>query len=360
MKIVNTGNIYRIYDDSLQTYDELPAQVYLVRFSKMSGFFLEKYSDIEIKEKIYGVHEKKIKKVFHAFDVMERNVGVILSGDKGIGKSLFAKMVGKRAIENGLPLLLINEYVPGIANYLDSIEQECVVIFDEFDKTFGQISGQDVQNDPQTELLTLFDGLSQGKKMFVITCNKLRDINDYLINRPGRCHYHFRFEYPNADEIREYLKDKIDPEYYDEVENVVKFAQKIDLNYDCLRAIAFELGNGEKFSDAIKDLNIVNTDYHYYSVCMLLENGEKSYVRNLRLDLFAKEQHISFSFDKYDEIVAVFHSNNINFNTATGLGFIPEEKIQWEYEDDEDNAKNPIPSGIIIEKQNTNNIHYDV
>ena len=56
------------------------------------------------------------------------------------------------------------------------IEQEVMILFDEFDKTFGSIKAADGMADPQTEMLTLFDGLSQGKKMFVITANRQHKI----------------------------------------------------------------------------------------------------------------------------------------------------------------------------------------
>ena len=63
MRIIKVGNTFRTYDDSLETFDKLPAQNYVVRFQKNSGFFLEKYADIEIKEKTYGVHMSKVEKV---------------------------------------------------------------------------------------------------------------------------------------------------------------------------------------------------------------------------------------------------------------------------------------------------------
>ena len=46
--------------------------------------------------------------------------------------------------------------------------------------------------------------------MYIVTCNELRGLNDYILNRPGRFHYHFRFEYPTATEIREYMEDKLE------------------------------------------------------------------------------------------------------------------------------------------------------
>ena len=93
MKAISIGKTFEIYDDSLLTYDKLPAQVYTIRFSQMKGFYLEKHQNIEInEEKIYGVHLQKIQKVIKSFEKMERNLGVILSGDKGIGKSRFFLM----------------------------------------------------------------------------------------------------------------------------------------------------------------------------------------------------------------------------------------------------------------------------
>lgn len=99
MRAIQSGNTFRIYDNSMKTYDQLPPNAYLVNFSEQTGFFLTLYSDISINEKVYGVHTGKINKVFNAFQQFNRNLGVILSGDKGIGKSLFSKMLAQKAME---------------------------------------------------------------------------------------------------------------------------------------------------------------------------------------------------------------------------------------------------------------------
>lgn len=102
MRVISSGNTYEVFDDSLKTYDKFPVQTYVVRFSKFKGFYLEKYMDIEIKEdKIYGVHMEKVEKVLRSFEKFDRNLGVILSGDKGIGKSLFAKLLSIEAVNRG-------------------------------------------------------------------------------------------------------------------------------------------------------------------------------------------------------------------------------------------------------------------
>lgn len=110
----------------------------------MTGFYLEKYNEFDIKEnKIYGNHldkVNKVNKVIKSFELFDRNLGVILSGNKGIGKSLFAKLLAIKANEKGYPLIVVDSFIPGIASYLESIQQEVVVLFDEFDKTFFSIN----------------------------------------------------------------------------------------------------------------------------------------------------------------------------------------------------------------------------
>lgn len=166
MKVISSGNTYEIFDDTLRVYEKLPAQNYIVRFSKFKGFYLDKYTDIQINEdKVYGVHTTKADKVLRTFANMNRSLGVILSGDKGIGKSLFAKLLAVKAKEQNIPLIVVDKYITGIASYLENIDQEVMVLFDEFDKTFGGITAKDGEANPQTELLSSFDGVSAGKKI---------------------------------------------------------------------------------------------------------------------------------------------------------------------------------------------------
>lgn len=270
MHIVESGKRYRIFNNAITTYDQLPPKTYRVDYVPETRIFsLLEAHDFEIPEtKIYGQHLDKVKKVLNSMDKMNRNLGVILSGDKGIGKSLFSKCLGLKARKKGIPVILVNEYHEGIANFLEEIEQTVMILFDEYDKTFDE-----KKHNCQAEMLSLFDGVSAGKKLFVITCNEIQSLSQYLINRPGRFHYHFRFLYPTADEIRDYMEDKLDKQYYDEIENVTAFSVRMNLNYDCLRSIAFELNNGLKFQQAINDLNIIRiSQYKNIKIIVEFEN----------------------------------------------------------------------------------------
>lgn len=318
MKIVSFGNEYRIFPDDLKTYDQFPASTYKINFNPMAGFSLEKIPNFEnIEEKTYGNHEERIEKVLHSYERFNRSLGVILSGDKGMGKSLFTQMLAKEAVERGMPVIMVTKPFKGIAEFIDKIEQECLVIFDEFEKVFtnsgdrrGYADNQpDNSIESQTDLLGVFDGTSQQKRLYAITVNKLHLVNEYMVSRTGRFHYHIRFDYPTADEIEIYLHDKLEEQYHGEIKHVVTFATRVKLNYDSLRAIAFELNSGYSFKSAISDLNILNTDAQRYDVRINFTTGQAVDLKGQRLNLFGE----SIRLDGHHEGDGYF---NLNFETS--------------------------------------------
>jgi hypothetical protein len=76
---------------------------------------------------------------------------------------MVARLLGRKAVEKGFPVIIVESFVDGIGSFIDSIEQEILVLFDEFDKTF--VSNKDEGIDPQSSMLSLFDGVAQGKKV---------------------------------------------------------------------------------------------------------------------------------------------------------------------------------------------------
>lgn len=371
MKVIRTGNKYQICSDSVQTYDQLPTATYTVEYDRDEGCYLTRIPDITVREKSYGVHLEKAGKVLSSFRDFHRSLGVILSGDKGIGKSMFAKIVCERALKEGYPVILVENSVPGLARYIDSVMQECVVLFDEFDKIFKSNSDKD----DQAGLLSLFDGTSGGKKLYLVTCNELYSLNTYIVNRPGRFHYHFRFDYPLPDDIRAYLTDKLKPEYAGEIEKVVDFSRKTSLNYDCLRAIAFELNRGTDFAHAIADLNIMTTDQEEYRVYLYLDNGKSVHNFHYKTNLFDYDVGMTY-IRFYDDdgcfaLGAYFEKRKVIFDISKNDVIIPAEGIQIDrdnrnddddyFDDDEkpnENLKNVQPLYMTFKKAGMKNLHY--
>ena len=365
MKIINTGVSYMVYADDLVTYDALPAKTYAVNFQPLRGFSLEERPPLEVTERVFGVHEEKARKVLRSYADFQRSLGVILSGPKGIGKSLFARLLCQNAIADGIPVIVVDRYVSGIAQFISSIRQEVLILFDEFDKTFGKLKNGEGE-DPQAGLLSLFDGTEGGKRLFVVTCNELRNLNDFLINRPGRFHYHFRFDNPSADEVRDYLNYLLDDGHKDQIERVVAFSGRIGLNYDCLRAIAFELNHGESFDTALKDLNIVNLDPERYDFTLSFEDGTILRHMNQSIDLYsgAESENVSL-YTMRGEYVADVHFDpaNCEYDMQKGTLFLRGEDIfiDWFAADEEEEYyKAKKPQRLTIKRNYGRMIHYAV
>ena len=363
-----TSTKVEIYNDTVATYDRLPAKTYIIRFAKLSGFYLDEYSDIDVAEdRIYGNHVQKAQKVLRSFGQFGRNLGVILSGNKGIGKSLFARLLSGEALKNDIPVIIVDKYISGIASYIETIDQNIMVLFDEFDKTFGDVKVPDGEVEAQAALLGLFDGITSGKKLFVITCNDIRKLSDFIVNRPGRFHYHFRFEYPSAEEIKTYLYDKLDKSRHSEIEHIIAFSRKVDLNYDCLRAIAFEINNGESFQDAISDLNIINLSQECYDITIYFKNGSPMSVKNKQVDVFIDEEiSMFFSGDDFNEILTVgFWIKDSVYDVKSNCAIISADKLKISYDVDYEEVfvekiKELVPDYLAIKKVREKSLHYAV
>lgn len=270
MNIISAGSRFQVYGEDVKTYQKLPVGTYTVNCGQMTGFWLSERTDLTVTEdKIYGTTPAKIRKVMTSYNLVDRNFGVLLSGQKGIGKSLFVRLLAREAIAANLPVITVTEPYAGLATFLSSIEQDCVIVFDEFEKVFAA----EEDRNPQDELLSLFDGLDGGHKLFIVTCNELENINQYMLNRPGRFHYHFTMEPPTATEIAEYMRDKLLPQYHNLIQDVVNIAIIADMPYDYLRAIAFELNQGYSLKEAMSDLNITRVDGNRFNVTIYLNNG---------------------------------------------------------------------------------------
>lgn len=340
MNVVHSGDTYQIYGEALKTYNNLPVGTYEINFSKFTGFFLTAHTDLSVsEERIYGSSPAKVEKVLRGFEVADRNFGVILSGKKGIGKSLFARQLAIRAKEIGLPFIIVSNYIPGIASFISSIEQEVIILFDEFEKTFSKQESCD----PQEEMLSLFDGIDGGKKLFIITCNEVRQLNSYLLNRPGRFHYHFILSNPNPDEIREYMNDKLKEEYHPLIKKIINFSMSVDLTYDILRAIAFELNMGYSFEETLMDLNISKESAPKYNMIITFSDGSIRTIENEKIDTYSGERKFFWIRNtRNDDAIRIsFIPSNIIIDSERSEMMIDPENVSLYVDEDYYDFNNP-------------------
>lgn len=373
MTVIRSGDVYELYDDSVKTFSRLPVGTYTVEFDPRKGCYLMEHSSIEVTEKAYGVQDQKVEKVMRTFSGMGRSLGVILSGDKGIGKTMFAKKLCAKAIGEGIPVILVEGCYEGIVRLIERIDQECLVLFDEFEKTFVEKTtgyDDDDEDGDQSKLLSLFDGTSGGKKLYVVTCNDIYKLNDCLINRPGRFHYHFRFEYPSQSEIEEYMTDNLDASYRTEIPKVVTFAKKVRLNYDCLRAIALEINMGVSFEEAISDLNILNVEEYEYDITLCFENGKKLYNKRYEIDLYDEEDPFAwipfYNLAGAEVVQARFNKSAITYDPKTGAGVIQSNGFSLDFDVYDEDSKDVTPyrrikpSCITFSRSKEKKLHFSV
>ena len=165
-----------------------------------------------------------------------------------------------------------------------------------------------------------------------------------------------------------YTDDKLEEKYYDEIESVVNFASRVDLNYDCLRSIAFELNNGSSFKEAIKDLNIVNNSELRYNLTLMLNNGERMTEFNVCLDLFNPQRDYKVYFSdrkRLDCLPVSFYIMDSVPDYNTGVVKISGEKLALEYSyyDKEEHSKEVEEIGakeLIITRAMDARLHYAV
>ena len=139
--------------------------------------------------------------------------------------------------------------------------------------------------------------------------------------------------------------------------------------YDCLRAIAFELNQGISFSEAAKDLNILNIIREEYNLILQLDNGIMLHKNRFLTNLFDHDGYHS-CVEMYDnsgrEILNVFFNKKyVVYDLGRNATIIPAEGLSLDFSDIDDvkikeefgSAK---PVCLIFHKCRTRNLHYTV
>ena len=275
MKIIEMENTLRLFPDNLTVKDEIPPGTYIVKFSPLSGYSLERQKNFENKIKVYGNHLELRDKMLRRYENSEKNFGVILGGKKGTGKSMLARLVSEKLIEKGIPTIIIKEDSDGITDFINSIEQPVLILMDEFEKIFIK-NDEYPEDDTQVKFLNVFDGISNLKHFYMITINDYDKLNNYLKGRTGRFYYDFKFGDISADEIEEYIDDNLTCELDVKKEKLISILNRIKTNYDQLEAIVKELNYGETLRDTLTYLNlgIYDIDLQFINIRAFLSDGD--------------------------------------------------------------------------------------
>ena len=237
---------------SLNTFNGLPVGTYVVR-RDIHGFYLENEADMKLPSKIYGNVSDRADRIINTFNDRISSTGVILAGEKGGGKTLLTKFISVNLREAGISTIIVNSPFFGdeFNSFISGIEEPMLVLFDEYEKVYSD-------GDAQNSLLTLFDGVFNNRKLFIVTTNSYYGVSDFMQNRPGRFFYRFMYKGLDPQLVLEYCIDNLrNKDYIDSVVEFCKFHTSI--NFDGLFAIVQEMNRyDENIGDATQYLNIDN------------------------------------------------------------------------------------------------------
>lgn len=260
------GDIYTLTEGNFTASTTLDDGIYRTVQNPISGeIFLERIGDeFTFGFKLYGLDEKLITHVLNTYNKQEtkHNLGVLLNGAKGTGKTVTAKYLANRL---GLPVIVCDRPFPGLANFLASIDHDCVFFFDEFEKNFRLQCGND-EDCAGEDLLSIMDGVYSGNccHVFLLTTNELR-VNDNLLSRPSRIRYLKSFgDVIDRKILEEYIDDNLNnKEYKDEILDFVDTLTMATI--DIVKSIVDEVNLHDCHIDEFKEFfNVKESKYYYY------------------------------------------------------------------------------------------------
>ena len=213
-----------------QNVEKLPVGIYTVKINPQNKELYLEFSreKFEFPFKVYGIEESFVARVAKTYNAVSTNLGVLLNGIKGTGKSVTAELICNAL---NVPVILVTEDLPGLVSFMNEFNQEVVFFMDEYEKTFKG-EGRDERSH---KLLSIMDGClnTSYKKVFLFTTNNLY-VDDNLLQRPGRIRYRKTFGNLSPEAIMEILKDKLErPDFHDSLFNLISQLEIVTVDIVC-------------------------------------------------------------------------------------------------------------------------------
>lgn len=248
---LSSGTRVNIADETdLQVSSALPTANYIVQVTPAGEFYLKRIDAFEQPKKYYGDVKTRAGRVIGTYRSRAKSTGVLLSGVPGSGKTLLAREVCIECSKQGISTVIINEPYTGdkFSSFLASIDMECVIFFDEFEKVYN--------SEDQEAVLTIFDGTYTQKKLFLVTVNNVNKLVDPFISRPGRLYYHFKYDGVDHDFMVSYVNENVvNPEHREGLINILS-KLFVGASFDSMSSLVEEMNRYNESAETV--MNFMN------------------------------------------------------------------------------------------------------
>ncbi|MCQ2235678.1 MAG: AAA family ATPase [Bacteroidales bacterium] len=304
------GVNYAIVNDNNIVVKNLPVGVYNMCETKIErSIYLERIGDkFTFSFERFGFDDEFIDYVVKRYKKLNKNMGVLLNGTKGCGKTCTAKVL---ANELNLPVIIVSSLFDNIGEFIQKIGNSCCFFFDEFDKLCE--SGY---SDNTSILLPIFDGVRSGdaKHVFILTTNELK-INKNFISRPGRILYRKSYDSLSVESISKYVeKYLVKKEYYGEImEEIGRMSIK---SIDIIKTLIDEVNDMDVAPHVAMDFLNINV-IKYHVICRL--DYRPDFVRDdFCLSDFLGGNPYEFCSKQGDEFLTTKNPHNLNVGDRLG------------------------------------------
>jgi len=257
MNILKKEGKLFVSNEAVSCFEKLPIGVYMLdQDPRTSEFFLIEKETFTLPKKLYGDFAC-VDRWLTAYNSAEKNMGIILSGLKGSGKTITAE---KLCLDSKMPVIIISNAFSGV-NFINFITcpviQNSIIFIDEYEKIY-KADFRDVEKD----ILSIMDGAYKTRLMFLLTCNNFT-ISEYLINRPSRIKYRKDYDNLEPEIVEAVIEDLLDNK--DNKQSIYEFFGKIGIvTFDLLVTVIKEMNLfKENAIECGKHLNLQVSSNHY-------------------------------------------------------------------------------------------------
>lgn len=215
--------------------DHIPPAVYRISLTPSGIDLIKDRASFEVPARIFGRAEQYANMIVQDFvNRPETTTGAIMDGLKGNGKSMTCELIANKAIKRDIPVILVDEaFGHEILLSVARLCAPCVLMFDEFGKVYSESRKE---TNEREGLLPLFSDSSLKQVLFLITSNTKEELNQYILDRPGRFKYRIEFGGMTMSEVVTVLDDfNLKPEIrkYIEIYCAIK-----KMSYDMIKTMA--------------------------------------------------------------------------------------------------------------------------